>query len=55
MEEMKKVLRMRWEKMTFFGQYDLTIVEWGERDYGIMGHDAKSYSYLTANSALLHL
>ena len=40
------------EKTTFLGKFDLTIVEWGERDYGTLNHDAKPYSYFAAHSAL---
>ena len=44
---------LRW-KTTFLRKYNLTIVEFGEEDYGTWSHDAKLYSYFAAQSALWH-
>ena len=56
MEEMYAALCMCTceEKTTFLGKFDLTIVEWGEKDYGTLSHDTKPYSYFAAHSALRH-
>ena len=33
------------ENTTFLGKYDLTIVEWGNGDYGTWSHGATPYSF----------